>query len=74
MQTTTDEPTRASDDGMVRRPAWFARCHSFRHAGRRVGARCGERLTYNLLNEACGEELPSLFGKVSEERHQLRCL
>ena len=74
MQTTTDEPKRASDDGMVR-PGLVCRYGATpRPRGRRVGARCGERLTYNLLNEACGEELPSLFGKVSEERHQLRCL
>ena len=77
MQTTTDEPKRASDDGMVRRPAWpRGRYHSFGHALARgaVLARAAMSAFWCRFNVAWGQELPSLLGKVSEERHQLRCL
>ena len=73
MQTTTDEPTRASDDGMVRRPAWLEGTVPPSGTRGAVLARAAVSPTYRL-NVAWGQELPSLFGKVSEEPHQLRCL
>ena len=77
MQTTTDEPKRASDDGMVgARLGREVRYHSVGHALARgaVLARAATSAFWCRFNVAWGQELPSLLGKVSEERHQLRCL
>ena len=77
MQTTTDEPKRASDDGMVRRPAWPRGTTPSGHASVARGAvlaRAAMSAFWCRFNVAWGQELPSLLGKVSEERHQLRCL